>query len=168
MSWHEYGGKYDPADYVVPPELGKGKSIRIQAYIQANHYRLLNILARSGVFPFEERQDVIRWCILFGLKHLDTLEPGLTRSEMSGINMMNRRNQETLNHMKQVEWIETSKAAIGALAAQGQDDQAREEVMFMYREILKIPDEPDRTHRWKCQMLDALRANFAKYLPDDV
>ena len=166
-SWHNYSGKYDPADFIVPPELEKGKSQRVQCYIQAAHYRLLNIVARSGHFPFEERNDVVRWCIQFGLQYLDTLEPGLTRSVMSQANMMNRRNQETMAQMKHLEWLENSKAAIGGLVSRGDEESAKEEVVFMYREIMKMPDEPERSFRWKCKYLDALRTNFGRYLPEE-
>jgi len=74
MSWHEYKGKYDPADFIVPPELEKGKSQRVQFYAQAAHVRLLNIIARSGHFPFETKEDVARWCLKHGLEHIDKLE----------------------------------------------------------------------------------------------
>lgn len=166
MSWHDYKGKYDPSDFVVPPELDKGKSQRVQCYIQAAHYRLLNILARSGHFPFEERNDVIRWCIQFGLQYLDTLEPGLTRSVMSQANIMNRRLQEQQHQMKFLEWLELAKTSIASMVSRGDEMSAKEEVAFMWKEIQKMPDEPDRAHRWKCKYLDALWEHFARYMPE--
>src|SRR5882672_3545621 len=108
MGWHDYKGKYDPADFVVPPELDKGKSQRIQCYVQSGHYRLLNIIARSGHFPFEERNDVIRWCLQFGLQYIDTLEPALTRSVMSQANIMNRHNQDQIAAQTFLQWVNDS------------------------------------------------------------
>jgi hypothetical protein len=166
-NWHDYKGKYDVADFVVPPEIGKGKSQRIQCYVQAAHYRLLNIVARSGHFPFEERNDVIRWCIDFGLKYLDTLEPGLTRSVMSQANIMNRRLQDLQYQEKFLEWMENAKSGIAAAVSRGDDSSAREEVAFMYREIMKMPTEPDRALRWKLKYLDTLREHFRQYMPDE-
>lgn len=165
MSWHDYKGKYDPADFVVPPELEKGKSQRVQCYVQAAHYRLLNILARSGHFPFEERNDVIRWCIKFGLEYLDTLEPGTTRSIMSQANIMNRRLQETQFNQTFQAWLGNARNAVTEGLARGDEEGVREEVAFMYREIMKMPEEPDRALRWKCKYLDALRENFGRYMP---
>lgn len=165
MSWHSYNGRYDPADFIVPPELDKGKSQRIQCYIQAAHYRLLNIVARSGHFPFEMKEDVIRWCVLFGLQYLDTLEPGLTRSVMSQANIMNRRLQEQLHQMKFLEWVENARNGISSAVSRGDEETAKEEVAFMYREIMKMPDEPERAFRWKCKYLDALRENFGRFMP---
>lgn len=166
MSWHDYNGKYDVADFVVPPELEKGKSQRVQCYIQAAHYRLLNIVARSGHFPFEERSDVIRWAIQFGLQFLDSLEPGLTRSVMSQANMMNYRAQEILGDMKHLEWLEKQKAVVSTYTARGDDGAARDYVAFLLKETMRMPEEPDRQLRWKLKYLDSLRENFARYMPD--
>lgn len=166
MSWHEYKGKFDPADFVVPPELEKGKSLRIQAYIQAAHYRLLNIVARSGHFPFEEQNDVIRWCVSFGLQYLDTLDPGLTRSVMSQANMMNRRAQDIQHEQKHAEWIETQRTAVSTFISAGDEESARDHVQYLWAETLKMPDEPPRALRWKEKYLDALRRLFPRYLPD--
>jgi hypothetical protein len=167
VSWRDYRGKYDVNDFIVPPEFGKGKSMQISCRIQAAHYRLLNIVARSGHFPFEERPDVIRWCIKFGLEHIDSLEPSLTRSVISQANIMNRRNQEILAEMKFQEWLNTSKEVLGGYVSRGDEESAREEVRFMYEQIIRMPDEPDRSFRWKCKYLDTMRANFGRYLDEE-
>lgn len=167
MGWHNYQGKYDPANFVVPPELDKGKSQRIQCYIQAAHYRLLNIVARSGHFPFEERNDVIRWCILFSLQYLDTLEPELTRSVMSQANIMNRHNQNQIAEQTFLQWLNDSRQIVQGHVGRGDDDAAREEVAFYNEEIRKMPNEPDRALRWKLKYLDALKENFGRFLPEE-
>lgn len=168
MAWHNYTGAYDPADFVVPPELEKGKSQRVQCYIQAAHYRLLNIVARSGHFPFEERNDVIRWCVQFGLRYIDSLpnEQGLTRSVMSQANMMNRRLQEQVANETHLKWLENVRTVIHGYIGRGEVDAAKEEVAYLLDQTLKMPDEPDRALRWKCKYLDSLRENFQQYLPE--
>lgn len=168
MAWRDYNGKYDPADFVVPPELEKGKSQRVQCYIQSAHFRLLNIIARSGHFPFEERNDVIRWCIQHGLQTLDTMEPGLTRSIMSQANMMNHRLQEQVHNETFRRWLDLSKSVVFGYVNAGDEDAAREEAAFLWAEIMKMPDEPDRAYRWKVRYADAVREHFGKLLPEGV
>lgn len=166
MGWHNYKGKYDPAEFIVPPELDKGKSQRVQCYIQAAHYRLLNVVARCGLFPFEERNDVIRWCIQFGLQYLDTLEPGTTRSIMSQANIMNRRLQEQLHELKFQEWLHTARAVITQAVSQGEEDYVKGEVGYMWTEIQKMPDEPERSLHWKKKYVDAMYDNFGRWMPE--
>jgi hypothetical protein len=165
--WRDYKGRFDPADFIVPPELEKGKSQRVQCYIQSAHYRLLNIIARSGHFPFEERNDVVRWCIQYGLEHIDSLEPTLTRSVMSQANMMNHRLQEQVYHETHLKWLNMSKVVVFGYVNAGDVDAAREEVAWLWTETMKMPEEPDRALRWKLKYLDSLKENFAVYLPEE-
>lgn len=169
MSWHEYKGKWDPADFVVPPQLKKGESIRLQFYVQSAHYRLLNIIARSGHFPMEERNDVARWCIQYGLQHIDSLEGqnGITRSVMGQANMMNHRLQEYVQSEAHKRWLENSKAAVFGHVNAGDAGAAREEVAYLWEQTEKMPDEPERNFRWKCRYVDALRENFEQFLPEE-
>jgi len=166
VGWHDYKGKYDPAEFVVPPELEKGKSQRIQCYIQAAHYRLLNIVSRSGHFPFEERNDVIRWCIKFGLQYLDTLEPASLRSVMSQANIMERHNANQIAEQTFLKWLDNSRNVVQGHIGRGDEGAAKEDVEFYYREVMKMPDEPDRALRWKLKYLEALKDNFGRLLPD--
>lgn len=165
-SWRDYHGQFDPADFVVPPELGKGKSQRVQFYAQAAHVRLLNIIARSGHFPFETKEDVARFALKHALEFLDKLDPSLTRSVMSQANMMNRRLQEQVFNETFAKWLNDSKMVIQGYLGRGEEDTAREEVAYLWEQTLRMPDEPDRAFRWKLKYLDALRENFKQYLPE--
>lgn len=169
MAWNTYKGPWDPADFVVPPQLKKGESIRLQFYVQSAHYRLLNIIARSGHFPFEERNDVARFCIQFGLQHIDSLEGqnGITRSVMLQANMMNHRLQEHVQNETHRRWLENSKTVIFGFINAGQEDAAREEVAYLWAETCKMPEDPERNFRWKMKYIDALREQFKLYLPDE-
>jgi hypothetical protein len=160
-----YHGRFDPAEFNVPPEIGKGKSSRIQAYIQSGHDRALSIIARSGVFPFEREQDVIRYCIWFGLTHLDKLEPTLINSVMRRANMMIYDNREEIERQKFLEWLETQKQAVQGHLGRGDEASAREVVARNYKQILSMPDEPEREERWKHKYLNQLEMDFKAYIP---
>lgn len=166
MSWHEYRGKHDPAEFTVPPELEKGRSMKIQAWIQSHHYRLLNEIARTGHFPFSERTDVIRWCIMFGLQYLDTLEPGTTRSIMSQANIINRRLQQQIHDATFIKTLTNLRQVVQDAKGRGDEDAAREEIQQACYDISRMPEEPDRTLRWKLKYIDAMRTEFRDYLPD--
>jgi hypothetical protein len=157
--------KYDPADFIVPPELGKGKSQRVQCYIQSGHYRALNVVARSGVFPFEERNDVIRYCIQEGLQKINVLEPKLIGSIIRQANMMIHHNREEIYNQQFLEWIASTKIVVQGYIGRGEDDAAKEEIGFHYRQIVAMPNEPDREFRWKMKYLDELRKTFPALLP---
>jgi len=152
-----YRGKYDPADFIVPPQLGKdGKSGRIQCYLQSGHERALNILARSGVFPFEERNDVVRWCIKAGLEKLSDMEPILINSVMRRTNLMIAMAQEEIERMKFFEAFDKLRTAVSGHMGRNDRAMARDLVKRYRDQIEKMPDEPERELRWKIKYLDEL------------
>lgn len=168
MSYHDYKGKYDPADFIVPPNLGKGQSIRLQFNVQAEHWRLLNIIARSGHFPFSHYTDVGRWCVQFGLQYIDSL-PGevmLTRSVMSQANTIDHFLKEQVRQEKYLKTLDQMRYAIHGSIARGEEDQAREDVMYLWNEIQRMPDTPDREFRWKLKYMNAVRDEFKRFLPE--
>jgi hypothetical protein len=162
-----YQGKYDPADFNVPPELEKGKSARIQAYIQSGHDRALSIVARSGVFPFEKESDVIRWCIKLGLERIDSLEPLLINSVMKRTNIMIELLREEINRQKFLETMDLIRSAVMAHLGRNEEDMARDLVGRCFKQISAMPDEPERELRWKLKYLEQLERDFKPYISYD-
>ena len=156
-----YNGKYDPADFIVPPEVGKGKAMRIQAYVQSAHYRAMSIVARSGVFPFEEVNDVLRWSIRLGLERLDHLEPRYIGSVMRQAAMMIRHNREEVYRQAHVTWLAGVKTTVDQLIGEGEIDAAKAEVRYHYDQIMSMPDEPEYELRWKQKYHDTLMKHFS-------
>lgn len=156
-----YRGSYDPAEFIVPPQLGKdGHSERIQCYVQSGHVRALNILARSGVFPFEEKNDVVRWCIKHGLEKLDTIEPVMINSVMRRTNLMIAMAQEEIERMKFIEAFDKLRTAVSGHMGRNDRAMARDLVKRYRDQIEKMPDEPERELRWKMRYLDELDNGF--------
>lgn len=159
-----YGSKYDPSEFIVPPGQGKGDSIQIHAYIQAGHDRALHKIANSGVFPWGTPQDVIRWCIKYGLERLNQLEPQLANSVLRRCNMMLDLLREEISLAKHLEWCEGFRNVVQGHINRGDRDQAREIVARCYKQCLAMPDEPDNELRWKMKYLKVIEDNFREYL----
>jgi hypothetical protein len=158
--------KYDPSEFVVPPSLGKdGKSERIQCYVQAGHIRALNIVGRCGVFPFDEKNDVIRWCIKVGLERLNQLEPHLINSHIRRANIMIAHARDQVERSKFVETFNLLRESVNA----ARSDLDREGVLELYytykKQIDAMPNVPDHELRWKMKYEEEL-AHF-KHLEGD-
>src|SRR5437667_163491 len=69
-----YTGKYKPEDFIVPPNDSKGRGHRFSLSIHPAHNRELDIIVASRKFPFKTNADIMRWCLLRGLKILESLE----------------------------------------------------------------------------------------------
>lgn len=167
-TWHDYKGKYDPADFVVPPNLNKGESMRLQFNVQAAHWRLLNVIARSGHFPFSHYTDVARWCIQFGLQYIDSLpdEVAMTRSVMSQANTIGHFLAEQVKAEKYLHTLEDMKLLVHGHLIRGEEDEARADVMKIYNEIRRMPDAPEREFRWKLKYLETVEKEFKHLLPE--
>ena len=160
-----YHGRYDPSDFIVPPALGKGESQRVVAYIQNEHKRALNIVARSGVFPFEMEADVVRWCILFGLQKLASLEPALINSHMRRANMMLAVLNEELLRAKHTEWADKLIPIVRGYIGRGELAMAQGQVAYHYAQIMAMPEETNGEVYWKGQYLQTLENNFKDMIP---
>lgn len=152
-----YRGFYDPAEFIVPPSLGRdGKSERIQCYVQSGHIRALSVIARSGVFPMEEKNDVVRWAIKFGLEELNRREPTLINSVMRRTNLMIAMAQDEIERQKFLEAFDALRTVTSSHMGQNDRASARDMVRRYRDQIERMPDEPERELRWKMKYLDAL------------
>lgn len=151
--------RFDPAEFIVPPALGKdGRSERIQCYIQSGHARALNIIARSGVFPFEEKNDVVRYSLKKGLEHLDTIEPVLINSVMRRTNMMIAAAKDQIERMKFVEVFDELRTALNMARTDHDKAMAKDLYLYYKQQIHAMPDVPESQLRWKLKYLDELEA----------
>ena len=150
------GNNRDPSEFIVPPQLGQGHSEKVQCYVQAGHARALNIIARSGAFPFQERNDVVRWCIKHGLEELDRREVHLINSVMRRTNLMIAMAIDEIERAKFLEAFDHLRTAIAGHMGRGEKEMSKD-LLARYRDqIEKMPDEPERELRWKMKYLDEL------------
>lgn len=66
---------YNPADFVIPASDHQGHSERVYCRLQPAHDRAMAVVLKEAKFPFRTEGDLMRWCIVRGLKVLDRLEP---------------------------------------------------------------------------------------------
>lgn len=161
MSWGRSGStKFDPAEFSVPPTLGKGTSQRLQLYIQSPHARALEILAHSGHFPWGKDTDVARWCIQFGLTYIDTIDLGIITSVMRQANIINAQNDEALRQMNFLRDMEKTQQVVLEYRGAGEVELARDHVNRIWKEIQLMPDEPMREAAWKKKYQDKFEGLF--------
>lgn len=155
-----YQGKFDPAEFNVPPSLTKGTSQRLQFYIQSAHARALDVIAHSGHFPWGKDTDVARWCVQHGLQYVDKIDPGVITSVMRQANIINAINDEETRNLKFIENFDKTQTNVLTLKGIGETEMAQDLVMRVWREILQMPDEPEREARWKKKYQDKFESLF--------
>lgn len=153
MTWQPYSGKFDPAQFNVPPALTKGTSQRLQFYIQSAHARALDLIAHSGHFPWGKDTDVARWAIQHGLQYIDQIDPGVITSVMRQANIINAINDEETRNLKFLETIDKTQQNVLLLRGAGEPEMAKDLINRIFKEIQSMPDEPDREARWKMKFL---------------
>jgi hypothetical protein len=164
MAFGGSSSRYDPADFLVPPELGKGHSERVQFHVQSLHARMVSIVARSGVFPWSRDADVLRWCVQIGLERISELEPSLINSVMRRANIMVELGRDQIYRQKFLEVFNTLRESINSSLALGDQGEARETVGRFRKEILAMPDEPERELRWKLRYIEKLETEYRQFL----
>lgn len=152
--------KYDPSDFIVPPQQGKGFSERIQCRIQSGHYRAIGILATSGQFPFKQASDVIRWCIKDGLAKLEKIEPGTINSVFQQAEVAITIARDEVYRQQFLELFNSMAQAIGHHIATQNKPQAVALTNKIRQQIGKMPDEPQEQLDWKLKYLKELEERF--------
>ena len=149
------GPKYDPADYIVPPSLKNGHSDRIQFRAQSTMARALKLIAGSKVFPFGTDQDVARWCLKYGLEHLEKLEPTLEglKTVLGQQRLANELLKDELYRYAFMEMFTNLRNAVAQHIAQGEQQEARQLVEKTLDMIIAMPTEPEREGRWRDRYL---------------
>lgn len=157
--------RYDPADFCVPPQQKGGFAQKVAANIQQGHKRAIEMVVRSGVFPFGVEPDFVRWAIREALLKIDALEPELINSAMRQANCMNYVLQQDLWNGKFTEWTENVRNVVQGHMGRGDMLQARNMVAYCYQQVLEMPDEPENEGLWKQKYMDSLEANFKDMIP---
>jgi hypothetical protein len=119
------------------------------------------------VFPFEEKNDVVRYCIKFGLERLERIEPVLINSVMRRTNLMIAMAQEEIEKMKFDEAFDKLRAVVAGHMGRNDLASARDLVKYYRDQIQKMPEEPEREARWKMRYLNELDNGFKHVEKED-
>jgi hypothetical protein len=150
---------YDAADFVVPPQVGQKRGERIQCMVQEGHARALKIVANSGVFPHQVKEDVIRWCIKYGLNELAKLEPHLVLSVMSMANAADEILKEHAFYQKFTSLFTSLHEQVSHYSSQGMPEQALRMIAKVRTQIEKMPTGTEFDAMWRGRYLK----NLAQY-----
>jgi hypothetical protein len=69
-----YDGKCDPSEFVFPSNDLDGRSVRLCLRVPQLLDQALEKVKESGKFPFDLKDDVVRWCLHEGLRKLESME----------------------------------------------------------------------------------------------
>lgn len=151
--------KYNPADFVIAAQDHQGHSERLWCRVQPMHDRQVDIVVRSKKFPFRTKGDIIRWCIVRGLKVLEVMEPDVRgfMQQADAINEILRDEMYMQEFMGLFEQLHKTVMTHISMNAQG---EAIRLVAQVKAKIDLIEGEP----HWKRKCQDILAERFGHLL----
>lgn len=134
----------------MPPVFGKnGLTEKVSFNIQRGHAKAAEIIAARGKFPWQHRSEVFRYCVKFGLDHIDSLDPGHVDSVMRRANMMIEAARQQDENAKFLEVFDKLREQIAAVRSHWERAQVASLIGYYDRQIKAMPDEPEHEHLWK-------------------
>ena len=147
------GEKYDSADFVIPARDHQGHSERGWFQMQPMVDRALDVVLRSKKFPFRTKGDVIRWCVVRGLKVLERLEPEpgfIGKAEIIIEACRVEEYNQTFGTM-----FEYVQRVVNQSVANKMTGEARRLLATAKAEVMKIPED-----EWRNRCLEELKERF--------
>ena len=142
--------KCDPSEFLFPSYDPNGRSVRICTRIPASLNQAIEAVMESRKFPFEIRNDLVRWCLYEGLRKLDSMEACVSVMPMLEITLMLARMDFDLKRFQ--EFFAKLDGAILRLCKSGyQTHSARRVVKAIEELVLCMPSSRDRN--WFLQEL---------------
>lgn len=135
----ELDGDYNPADFIIPASDHQGHSERVFCRVQPQHDRAMSEIMKKRHFPFRTQGDLMRWCIVRGLKVLNRLDP------MPGfIGMADAINDVLRQEMYLQEFVEMFNKMASVVQTHinnGAEGEARKLIAVILGHVRKIDEE---------------------------
>lgn len=152
------GGKYDPAEFIIPGQDGQGHSERVYCRVQPSLAMHIGKVKADKKFPFRTEGDIMRWSIWVGMKLLDIMEPTpnnfMVRAEaVNGILREETYNQEYMATLDSLQRVVQAYMQVGAVG------EARRTVAKVKSQWEKL-EEP----YWKKRCLRDIQDRFGHLL----
>lgn len=135
----ELDSDYNPADFIISGSDHQGHNERIFARVQPQHSRTIGLITKSGKFPFRTEGDLIRWCVVRGLRVLDRLDP--TPGFIGAADAITEILRQEMYLQEFVSMFAQMEKVIAAHVAAGADREARKLLGTVMQKIRAI-DEP--------------------------
>ncbi len=145
--------RYDPRDFVIPARDHQGHSERGWFQMQPLVDRALDVVLREKKFPFRTKGDVIRWCVVRGLKVLERLEPEpgfIGRAEMVIHTCRLEEYNQTFANM-----FDYLQKVVNQSVANKMTGEARRLLAVAKAEVMKIPED-----EWRNRCLEEMKERF--------
>ena len=149
---------YAPFDFIIPGTDHQGHSERIYCRVQPQHARALSKVLNGHKYPFRTVGDVMRWCVVRGLKVLDRMEPMPGFIGMA--DMINEVLRQQLYMQEFQSMFSTMTTVIQQHISNGADGEARKLLTVVLGHIRKMEDEP----YWKTKCEEEVRSRFSHLL----
>lgn len=154
--------KYNPASFIVPGSDHQGHSERVWCRVQPLVERQVDVILRSKKFPFRTKGDVIRWCVVNGLRQLEAMEPS-NKGFMAQIAVIDEIMATEMRYHDFFASFRTMEEVIGKHMSSGALGEARRMLAIIKAEVLAMNDSP----YWQKKCLDEIRAKFGNILDMD-
>lgn len=144
-------GDYNPADFIIPARDHQGHSERIYCRVQPQHARAMNVVYKSGKFPFRTEGDLFRWCVVRGLKVLDRLDP--SPGFLSAADAISEilRQEQYLQEFASM--FTTMEKVISTHVASGADKEARRLLANVLRHVRGIEGEEHLKQKCEAEVM---------------
>jgi len=154
----EIDGGYSPFDFIIPGSDHQGHSERIYCRTQPQHARALSKILNSHKFPFRTAGDIMRWCVVRGLKVLDKIEP--LPGFLGTADVINEVLRQQLYMQEFSSMFTTMTQVIQQHISAGAEGEARKLLSTVLGHIRKMEDEP----YWRKKAEDEVKSRFGHLL----
>lgn len=153
--------RYRSDDYLIPATDSAGRSARAQCKVPPLLAREMAEIITSRRFPFRTDSDIVRWCLMFGLNHLATIEasPGFLTRAIAEMQIL----QDEENWSIQLQLVKKMDEAVRRHTDQGEWNEARTIVLSALARFKDSEEGP-----WRDRILRDIRTKFKhviEYVP---
>jgi hypothetical protein len=148
-------------DYIIPARDARGESIRVWCRAMPAVGRLLSLVIASKRYPFRLQGDVVRWCIVTGVKRL-LAGAGVANSDYMQMIAMNEILVEEEYQIAFRVYFNRLRAVVDHYREANADGEARRVVSHARGRIIGMQDG-----YWKDRHLQELLTHYGTLLDAD-
>ena len=144
-------------EFIIPAYDHSGRTVRIRILMPPGLGKMLDQILESHRFPFQTRDDLIRWCLLRGVRELGSMES--VSSFLPQLELMIEILRAQYLARRLQEFFELLDRVVFALDSSGVKGRARKFVQLLSQLIMCI-----ESGTWRTQCLNELRRRWGHLL----
>lgn len=156
-----YQTNLDPEEFVVPAQDLTRRSVRVWFRIHPQYEELLELVLHSAKFPFDNRGDILRWCVHYGLKCLQTMCKGNKQFEstLETIDFVRELVRTQREHCQFIVFFRELSDTVNTYLSLGEIEEAGRTVKIAHGEIKAMAPG-----LWRTTYLAELDARYGNFL----